>query len=200
MSKYYGVMMPDSQWEGMSPDQKLQYLKTSGGPSGQFFQQMDQQGAGGKGNYWDYVYGSVLSGKPVTHGAYVPMAKSGIGMMSGDAAADIGNAHADTTLDYGSDPRNDYIPRQLTAALYDKNASQQDFDAARGVLAKQQAREAEWMGHMGERLGSNLGREGDNAAFRPMHDGSGNPVGEWAAIEGYDPSTGQFRWNPRRRR
>ncbi len=198
MGKYFGINMPDSAWQQMSGDEKLKYLSNRGGPTGNFIDSMQRSKADhpdwGGSNYWDAVYNALARGGGKIPSVHLPYAASGIGMMSGDAGGDIANAHADTTTNYGSDPRNDALTgelRQTIATGQGEGATPEQKAAAQAIISKQQQRVGEWMGHMGQNLGSMTGTAD---AYEP---GAG---AEWASIEGYDPATGRVNWTPRRRR
>jgi len=160
---YYGAV----PWGQLTPEQRLQFAMSQPG-SGIELTQMAQQQAmhpeRQQSNYWDKLMGAVANNSSKLPVAHVPGAKSGIGMMSGDAGQDIGNAAQQTTVNYGSDPRQDYIPTGMTAALNDPNATPEQVDAAKAVGAKQAAREQEWQAHQGEALG---GITGTTDAFIP---------------------------------
>ena len=103
--------MPDAQWESMSPEDRLKYIANSGGPSGNFVNSMEasrqQHPDWGGTNYFDKVLNSMATGSSkMIPEANVPGAKSMIGMMSGDAGADIADAKAAA----GPNPLDDYVP------------------------------------------------------------------------------------------
>ena len=103
--------MSDQAWESMSPEDRLKYIANSGGPSGNFVNSMEasrqQHPDWGGTNYFDKVLNSMATGSSkMIPEANVPGAKSMIGMMSGDAGADIADAKAAA----GPNPLEDYVP------------------------------------------------------------------------------------------
>jgi hypothetical protein len=106
--------------------------------------------------------------------------------MSGDAGQDIANAYQKTQLDYGTDPRKDYIPPSNTDPLMAQKQSQKIQD---------------WLGH----LGAQAGQEAGIVDSYGVYGGAGDPNdvgGEGRALAGYDPATGlpPAQWLARRRR
>jgi hypothetical protein len=91
--------------------------------------------------------------------------------MSGNAGQDVAEGYRQTVQNYGSDPRQSYIPV-----------------AARGEAAnaKQASDTQTWLGHLGEQTGDVTGF----GPYKPQYDERGRPRGEWAEMEGYDPTTG----------
>ena len=144
---YFG----SAPWESLTPEQRLQWARSQPG-SGIMLTDMAIEKARHPErtdtNYWDYMVNSIANNRPMTHGANVPYAASGLGMMSGDAGADIANAQQQTVQNYGPDPRKDYIP---PAAMGNTP------EAAQAMIAKQQARQQEWLTRMGQQAGQITG-------------------------------------------
>lgn len=110
MGSFYGINMPDEQWLGLSPEQRIQYLSNRGGPTGNAVDAIRQGKADhpnwNSSNYFDKVFNALARGGGNIPEANVPSAGSMIGMMSGDAGADIADAKAAA----GPNPLDDYVP------------------------------------------------------------------------------------------
>ena len=177
-------------WEQLSPEQRLQWAKSQPGSGIALTEMANEQSLHperNSPNYWDSVMGAIANNSAHLKPANVPETTSGIGMMSGDATQDIATGYGDTIHNYGPDPRQEYIPRGMTAASNDPNASPEAKAAAEAVQAKQKSRTQEWLGHLGEGVGQAAGIVD---SYNPQYNEEGRPVGETAEIQGYDPLTG----------
>jgi hypothetical protein len=139
--------MPDAQWESLSPEQRLKYLSNSGGPTGTFVNSMQtsaaEHPAWGQTNYFDRVLNAMGTGSGKIPQASLPDAGSMIGMMSGDAGADIAGAKTAA----GPNPLDDYVPTATKAS--DPNWG-----------AKQEQRYQDYQTAVGQNLGATTGLPG----------------------------------------
>jgi hypothetical protein len=160
-------------WEKLSPEQRLQAFLNQPGHSDLASSLQKQQienpdvGTGlsqlanNSGNYADDYLRAIANNSsklPVARPASLPSVESGIGVMSGDASADIAEGYRQTVQKHGPDPRQN--------KNVDPNQAQ------------------EWEGHLGQEVGDVTGM----GPYKTQYDEQGRPIREWKAITKYHPA------------